>query len=202
MLGVSAWGARKRICRATLATPDWQVLRSIGTVCRLSFFCPWRQRKTRPFLILCWQRREDADKSMEKCRRIYLYGNSVILGTLGASLRRVSRYEVSTLSPPWPETVDLEALAPDVILFDVEADRPEAAFFLLEKRPTFLVIGVSPDSNLVKIWSGRQLHELSTQGLLDLIDKQPKYAPFESGTLEIQGGRMNCEEDKQEEDSK
>jgi len=109
---------------------------------------------------------------MQKRRRIYLYGNSVILGTLGASLRRISRYEVSTLSPPWPETVDLETLAPDVILFDVEADRPEAAFFLLEKHPTLLVIGVSPDNNVVRIWSGQQLCELSTQGLLDVIDEQ------------------------------
>jgi hypothetical protein len=109
---------------------------------------------------------------MERRRRIYLYGNSVIMGTLGASLRGVPRYEVSALSPPWPETVELEALAPDVILFDVEAGRPEAAFFLLQKHPNLLVIGVSPDSNLVKIWSGRQLRELSTQGLLDVIDGQ------------------------------
>jgi hypothetical protein len=59
-----------------------------------------------------------------------------------------------------------------VILFDVEAGRPEAAFSFLQKHPTLLVIGVSPDSNLVKIWSGRQLRELSTQGLLDVIDEQ------------------------------
>lgn len=109
---------------------------------------------------------------MERRRRIYLYGNSVIMGTLGTSLQRVSRYEVNALSAPWPEMVELEAMAPDVILFDVEAGRPEAAFFLLQKHPSLLVIGVSPDSNLVKIWSGRQLRELSTQGLLDVIDEQ------------------------------
>lgn len=123
---------------------------------------------------------------MAKHRRVYLYGNSVILGTLGASLRRVPRYEVSALSAPWPETVELEALAPDVILFDVEADRPEAAFSLLQKHPTLLVIGVSPDSNLVKIWSGRQLRELSTQGLLDVIDEQlGAPAPFDRNRPEV-----------------
>ena len=123
---------------------------------------------------------------MQKRKRICLYGNSVIVGTLGASLRRFPRYEVNTLSPPWPETVELETMEPDVIVFDVEADRPEAAFFLLEKHPTLMVIGVSPDNNLVRIWSGQQLCELSTQALVEVIDEQlGGPVPFDPNRPEI-----------------
>lgn len=123
---------------------------------------------------------------MEKRRRIYLCGNSLIMGTIAASLQRHSQYEVSTLSPPWPGMPELEALGPDVILFDVEANRPEAAFFLLEKHPALVVIGISPDSNLVKIWSSHQLRELSTQGLLDVIDEQlGAPVPFDPNRPEV-----------------
>ncbi len=109
---------------------------------------------------------------MEKMRRIVLYGNSVILGTVGASLRRFSQYEVVSVSPASAQDSYLESLAPDVILFDLEATSPQAAFSLLESRQGLLLIGVSPDSNLVEVWSGRQLREMSTRNLLEVIDGQ------------------------------
>ena len=106
----------------------------------------------------------------EKCR-ICLYGNSLILGTLGTSLRGSSQFEVTTLIPPLPKGRALEALKPDVILFDLEAGHPKAIFPLLESIPKLLIIGISSDNNMVKMWAGRQLHELSTQGLLQTIDQ-------------------------------
>ncbi len=96
---------------------------------------------------------------MEKRRQIVLYGNSVILGTAGANLRRSSQFEVITVPPSKRE--DLNSLVPDIILFDLEADRPEAAFSLSESCPRILFVGISPDKNIVKMWSGQQLRELS-----------------------------------------
>ncbi len=107
---------------------------------------------------------------MEKRRRIVLFGNSIILGTIGASLRRSSRFEVITLPPSQPE--DLKDMAPDIVLFDLEAERPEAAFSLSEGCSRVLFVGISPDTNLVKMWSGQQLRELSTLDLLEAIDQQ------------------------------
>jgi hypothetical protein len=104
---------------------------------------------------------------MEK-RQVVLYGNSVIVGTLGASLQQLPQYEVTPLLPT--QQNELESLAPDVVLFDLEAARPEAAFSVLEKRPGMILIGISPDTNLVKVWSGRQLQEISTQDLIEVIN--------------------------------
>ncbi|MGA7875608.1 MAG: hypothetical protein WCA08_08090 [Desulfoferrobacter sp.] len=106
---------------------------------------------------------------MKARRRILLYGNSVILGTVGASLRSCSQFEVTTLAPPLQEAMALYKEKPDVLFFDLEAPRMEAVFSLLKADPALLLIGVSSGINLVNVWSGRQLRELSTQGLLDLI---------------------------------
>jgi hypothetical protein len=103
-------------------------------------------------------------------RLIVLYGNSVIIGTVGASLRRSQRYKVVPMLPS--QQSELEATAPDVVVFDLDATRPEAAFSMLESRPDLKLIGISPDSNLVRIWSGKQLRELSTQALLDVINEE------------------------------
>lgn len=107
---------------------------------------------------------------MERRKRIVLFGNSIILGTVGASLRCSSRYEVITI--PMSEPKKLNNLAPDVVLFDLEANHLEEAFSLLESYPQIMFVGVSPDKNLVKMWSGQQLHELSTSDLLQVIEEQ------------------------------
>ena len=103
---------------------------------------------------------------MEK-RRIVLYGNSLIVGSIGASLKQSPQFEVIPILPA--QQNELEALEPNAVLFDLEAARPEVAFAMLEKRSDMTLIGVSPDSNLVKVWSWRQLRELSTQDLMEVM---------------------------------
>lgn len=118
---------------------------------------------------------------MNTNRRIVLYGNSVILGTIGASLRLCSQFEVATLAPPLQEAMALYKEKPDVLFFDLEAPRMEAVFSLLKTDPALLLIGISPGINLVNIWSGRQLWELSMQGLIDLIINAANDLPVEAG---------------------
>ena len=104
---------------------------------------------------------------MEK-RRIVLYGNSIIVGSIGASLKLSYQFEVIHLLSA--QQNELEALEPDAVLFDLEAPHPESAFNMLEKRPDMTLIGVSPDTNVVRAWFGRQLRELSTKDLIEVID--------------------------------
>jgi hypothetical protein len=109
-------------------------------------------------------------------RRIVLFGNSVIVGTVGASLRLSPQYEVVTPEPPLPGARELAALKPDVVLFDLEAFLPQAAFSLLESCPNLMLIGVSPDKNQVRMWTGRELKELSTQDLIKVINEESNYS--------------------------
>ena len=117
---------------------------------------------------------------MKAIRRILLYGNSVILGTIGASLRNDSRFEVTMLAPPLKEPPELDALKPDILLFDLETTHPESVLSLLETHLALLLIGISPGINLVKVWSIRELREVSMQDLLKVIKSEAKDSPVSS----------------------
>lgn len=109
------------------------------------------------------------EKENMDTRRVILFGKSMILGTVGASLRQQPEFEVLALSPPFPSAQELQVLAPEIILFDLQAPRPEAAFALLEHCPGLLLVGVSPDRNEVTMWSGQKFSQLSTQELVQAI---------------------------------
>jgi len=117
-------------------------------------------------------------------RRIFLYGNSVILGAIRASLRRVSQFEVTTLASPPQEPQEVDNVKPDIVLFDLEITHPEAVLSLLEINPALVLIGISPDINLVKVWSIRELREVSMQDLLKVIKSEAKDSPVKSGVNE------------------
>ena len=121
---------------------------------------------------------------MKVSRRILLYGNSVILGAIGASLRRCSQFEVTTMASPLQKMQKLDAVNPDILLFDLETIHTEAVFSKLKTNPSLLLVGISPDINLVKIWSGRQVRELSTQDLLELIKREANHLSVESDSDE------------------
>jgi hypothetical protein len=106
---------------------------------------------------------------MEKRRRIILYGNSVILGTIGASLQRFPELEIIPLFPPLPELQELGVFRPDVILFDVQAAQPAPTFSLLKICPSLMLIGIDPESDQILAWMGRRLKVSSTQDLVEEI---------------------------------
>jgi hypothetical protein len=111
-------------------------------------------------------------KSMEKRQRVILYGRTVILGTVGTSLQKQPQFEVISLSAPYPSAQKLGEMGPDVILFDMETARPEAAFALLATCPGLQLIGIDPDRDQVLVWSGKQLHELSVQDLVEVMHQE------------------------------
>ena len=108
---------------------------------------------------------------MEDRRRILLYGDTLILDSVGAVLRTQAGFEVISLSPPLPGLTQVEALGPDAVLFDLETTRPETVFFLLETQPGLLLLGISPDGNVMRLWSGRELREVSGKELKEIIEE-------------------------------
>jgi hypothetical protein len=110
-------------------------------------------------------------------RRIVLFGNSVILGTVGARLRRCPDVEVTEVAPLPGQEQAVRNLAPDAVLFDVEATDGQRLLCFLEDDPRVVLVGLSPGANRVKVWSCRELRELSMRGLLDVIDSQIGTSP-------------------------
>jgi hypothetical protein len=109
---------------------------------------------------------------MERQRRIVLYGKSVIVGSVGASLRDVPGLEIIPLALPPRDAKDLGALAPDVIIFDLDAAHPDAALSLLRQRPELLLIGVDPASDKLVVVTAREIRAVAAADLLEVIDRE------------------------------
>lgn len=108
---------------------------------------------------------------MVKRQHIIILGNSLILGAIGECLLHSDQFELTYLALPG-DVGELETMKPDAILFDLEAPHMESVFTLTESCFKLLLVGISPDTNIVKVWVGRQLRELSMQGLLAVIKDQ------------------------------
>jgi hypothetical protein len=108
--------------------------------------------------------------SVDGRRRVLLYGNSIILGSIGAGLLESAGLDVTACEAPPSDPRLLDVFEPDIILFDSQATHAGALLPLLETHPSVLLIGVSPDVNQVQVWFGRLLPEMSLQGLVDIIE--------------------------------
>lgn len=103
-------------------------------------------------------------------KRVLLYGNSVILGTIAASLSRSSEYDVVTVRLPHDKS-RVAAFRPDILFFDSDTTRSEEVVIFLQVNPAMLLIGLSPEANQVKVWSIRELREASIKDLIRLIKR-------------------------------
>jgi hypothetical protein len=102
-------------------------------------------------------------------RKILLYGNSIILGSIGATLQRSSGFDITTLTTPLPDEKALDMLKPDIVLFDLDTSTTEPVFDLLKTNSELLLIGISPGVNIVRVWNSHQLREMSMQDLFKLL---------------------------------
>ncbi len=105
-------------------------------------------------------------------RRVLLYGKSLILGTIAASLKQYRAIEIIPSASSLPTLMELGTLAPDVIVFDVQAAHPEFAVTLLAMRPQLVLIGIDPSSDQMLLWSGQQTRALTMQDLVGAIMHQ------------------------------
>lgn len=112
-------------------------------------------------------------------RRILLYGSSLVLDGIATSLLTEERFEVIRLPQPLLQMSDAGALAPDVIIFDTETSDSAVLFSALATRPDLVLLEVSSDKNVVRLWSGQEHRELSITDLAALIevDRQAMVCP-------------------------
>jgi len=103
---------------------------------------------------------------MGKHRRIIIFGNSLILGAVGASLRRCLEAEIIHLFRPLPEAQELAAMSPDVVIFDLDGPHPDSKLTLLRGQPNLLLVGVNSCSHEMLIISS---HSAEARGVVDLV---------------------------------
>ena len=105
----------------------------------------------------------------EQPRRAIVYGDSLILEGVRASLVKCPGLEVLVLHQP-PEKLpdELRVYPPAALIFDMGAIQPELLLSLFQ-QPELLLIGIDPETHQALVWSGRQESAAVASDLLQVI---------------------------------
>jgi len=119
---------------------------------------------------------------MKKQRKVILYGDSLILEGIRTNLSGCPDLEVVSLAFPLLKVQELDALTPDVVIFDLEAAHRDAVLALQRERPQVLLVGVNLATNQMLLWSGEQSRGLAMPDLVLAIRSMtnPATAPESS----------------------
>ena len=102
-------------------------------------------------------------------RRAILYGNSLILEGVRASLAALPGLEV--LDQPLYVPLDPDQTkGPTTVIFDLEAIRPDFLLSLLQ-QPDLQLIGIEPKTHQALVWSGRQVRAVESADLIKIVLK-------------------------------
>jgi hypothetical protein len=105
----------------------------------------------------------------EKRQRVILYGDSLILDGVRASLETCPAVEVLVLDPPLNAPFEeLHRLCPAALIFDPTSVEPDFPLALLQ-QPGLLLVGIDPETHQVLVWSGRQATAVSAADLVSVI---------------------------------
>lgn len=106
-------------------------------------------------------------------RTVILFGNSLVVSSVGASLRDRAGLQLVRLDGGVPDAAQqLQALDPDVVIFDRATTLPDFAIELLKKYPRLLLIGIDLTMARMLVLSGHESSVLTTEDLINVIEKQ------------------------------
>ena len=110
---------------------------------------------------------------MEKRTRVIVYGSSLHMAGIAASLKADQSLEVVCVDPRSPTArQSLGELNPAAIAFDLSDPPASVDVALLYEQPGLLLIGVNPNSNELLVLSGRPQQALSVSDLVHVIQQK------------------------------
>lgn len=102
-----------------------------------------------------------------------VYGNSLIMAGIAASLTKDANLDVLRIDPQGPNSrKQLETLYPATIVFDLSNLPPDLDLALLCGRPELQLLGVDPANDLALVLSGHLTEVLTGQELIRLVQKK------------------------------
>lgn len=105
-------------------------------------------------------------------RTVAIWGNSLVLSSIRASLERLDRFRLVRVDAGTPAGEKrFQALHPDAVIFDLALQRPESAAALCKAHPQVLLIGVDPEADHVLMFSGHTWNELTPDELVNVIER-------------------------------
>lgn len=101
--------------------------------------------------------------------QVVLYGNSLALSGVGASLEAHPGLRLVRVDPKEAPAETLGGLEPDVVVFDLAAARPDVVELWRRDRPV-LPIGVDLTKHRVVVFSGESSRAVTTDDLVRVIE--------------------------------
>lgn len=109
---------------------------------------------------------------------VALYGNSLVLASIGARIQRRTGLQPVTIDARLPRALErLNALEPDVVVLDLGTARPDPVVALWKARPDLVLIGVDLGADRMLILSGQPPRSLTVEGLVDALATHTKGEP-------------------------
>ncbi len=122
---------------------------------------------------------------MAEQQRVILYGDSVVLAGVQASLSAFPDLDLIALEElPADWVAILHELQPSAVIFDLGSVWPDLPLAILHQS-NLLLIGIDPEKNQTLLWSGQHLCNLSGYDLAGVIQqKGSKSEPLDGGENE------------------
>ncbi len=104
-----------------------------------------------------------------------LYGNSLVLASIGARLERRTGLQPVTIDAALPGALDrLSSLQPDVVLVDLGTTQPDPVMALWKARPDLVLIGVDLAADRMLVLSGQPVRALTAEDLIETLTPHTK----------------------------
>jgi len=108
---------------------------------------------------------------MEEQQKVALYGNSLVLAGMGASLKALPDVEVVELGVASENAIHaLCSLNAQVVIFDLAILSPDILLTLLEEKPKSMLIGLDAAGERMLLLYGQRSHSLTTTRLVHVIE--------------------------------
>lgn len=106
---------------------------------------------------------------------VALYGNSLVLASIGARIERCTGLQAVTVDAAHPGAIEqLRALRPDVVILDLGTIQPDPIMSLWKARPELLLIGVDLSADRMVILSGQPARALTAEDLVEALTTHAK----------------------------
>ncbi len=101
---------------------------------------------------------------------VALYGNSLVLASIGARIERRTGLRPAIVDAALPGAIEkLSALQPDFVVFDLGTPHPDPIVAFWRARPEVQLIGVDIDADRMLILSGQPARALTAEVLIETL---------------------------------
>lgn len=107
-------------------------------------------------------------------KKVVLYGKSLLISSIGASLEDCPDLEVLPINPCGSDVQQqIGEIQPYAVIFDLAATQPDFSIALWKEHPGLLVIGVDLMSGKSLMLSSQPARVLTTEDLVQLLRNKP-----------------------------